>query len=143
NGAAVPTPDAAAMTSADAEMLAAADAALDIARGHMRAFQLHLYIGAVMEMVGAANRYFANAEPWRLAKTDPAHMRAVLYVTLETLRVAAILLQPAMPSSMGKLLDLLAVPQERRSFADLGEAGRLAPGTPLPPPAPVFPRYAQ
>ena len=143
NGAAVPAPDAAAMTSADAEMLAAADAALDIARGHMRAFQLHLYIGAVMELIGAANRYFANAEPWRLAKTDPTRMRVVLYVTLETLRIAAILLQPVTPSSMGKLLGLLAVPEDRRSFADAGEAGRLAPGTPLPPPAPVFPRYAR
>jgi len=131
------------MTPADAEMLAAADAALDIARGHMRAFQLHLYIGAVMELIGAANRYFANAEPWRLAKTDPTRMRVVLYVTLETLRIAAILLQPVMPSSMGKLLGLLAVPEDRRSFAAAGEAGRLAPGTPLPPPAPVFPRYVR
>jgi methionyl-tRNA synthetase len=143
NGAAVPTPDPAALTDADAEMLALADAALGLARAHMRGFQLHLYIGAVMETVGAANRYFANAEPWRLAKTDPARMRVVLYVTLEALRNSAILLQPAMPSSMGKLLDLLAVPEGRRTFADVGEAGRLAPGTPLPPPAPVFPRYAQ
>jgi methionyl-tRNA synthetase len=143
NGAAVPTPDSAATTPADAEMLAAADAALAIARGHMRGFQIHLYIGAVMEMVGAANRYFANAEPWRLAKTDPARMGVVLYVTLETLRVAAILLQPVMPSSMGKLLGLLAIPEDRRRFFDVGELGRLAPGTPLPPPAPVFPRYVQ
>ena len=141
NGAAVPEADS--FAPADAQMLNAAYAALDLARGHMRAFQLHLYIGAVMETVGAANRYFANAEPWKLAKSDPARMKAVLYVTLETLRVAAILLQPVMPGSMGKLLDLLAVPESKRNFADIGEAGRLAPGTPLPPPAPIFPRYAQ
>jgi methionyl-tRNA synthetase len=143
NGAAVPVPEAAAFTPADAEMLGAAYAALDLARERMRAFQLYLYIGAVMETVGAANRYFANAEPWKLAKTDPARMQVVLYVTLETLRVAAILLQPVMPGSMGKLLDLVGAPQGKRSFADIGEAGRLAPGTPLPPPAPIFPRYAQ
>ena len=141
NGAAVPEADS--FAPADAQMLNAAYAALDLARGHMRAFQLHLYIGAVMETVGAANRYFANAEPWKLAKSDPARMKAVLYVTLETLRVAAILLQPVMPGSMGKLLDLLAVPESKRNFADIGEAGRLASGTPLPPPAPIFPRYAQ
>jgi methionyl-tRNA synthetase len=143
NGSAVPTPEADAFTAPDFEMLAAADAALEVARGHMRAFQLHLYIGGVMEIVGAANRYFANAEPWKLAKTDPERMRVVLYATLEALRVAAILLQPVMPGSMGKLLRLLGVDESRRSFAEIGEAGRLAPGTPLPPPAPVFPRYAQ
>jgi methionyl-tRNA synthetase len=40
-----------------------------------------------------------------------------------------------------RLLDLLGVPQDARSFARLGPAGRLSPGTPLPPAQPVFPRY--
>ena len=146
NGAAVPAPGAPA--PADLEMLAAADALAAIARGHMRGFHIHLYIGAVMDVIAAANRYFANAEPWRLAKSDPERMRTVLYVTLETLRIAAILLQPAMPSAMAKLLDLLAVPADRRAFAEI-EAGpidgakRLQPGVALPPPAAIFPRYAE
>ena len=67
-------------------MLARGRALLEAARAHMQTFQLHLYIGAVMDAVGAANRYFANAEPWRLAKSDPERMRSVLYVTMETLR---------------------------------------------------------
>jgi methionyl-tRNA synthetase len=138
NGAAAP--EGGALSEADQEMLASADAALGLARGHMREFQLHLYIAAVMEVVGAANRYFANAEPWKLAKSDPARMRSVLYVTLEVLRTAAILLQPVMPSSMGRLLDLLGVGEADRDFAALPR--RLTPGAPLPPPAPIFPRYA-
>jgi methionyl-tRNA synthetase len=133
-------------------MLARADALIGQARRHMESFALHLYIAAVFEVVSEANRYFANAEPWKLAKSDPARMGLVLYVTVETLRIAAILLQPAMPGSMGVLLDLLAVPPEKRSFAALeadGESGRLeAPhrlesGRALPAPAPVFPRYAE
>jgi methionyl-tRNA synthetase len=43
---------------------------------------------------------------------------------------------------MGKLLDLLAVPADARMFADLAP-NRLTPGAPLPPPAPIFPRYAE
>ena len=80
-------------------MLARADALLGEARRHMQSFALNLYIGAVFEVVSEANRYFANAEPWRLAKSDPARMGLVLYVTIETLRIAAILLQPAMPAT--------------------------------------------
>jgi methionyl-tRNA synthetase len=142
----------AAPAEEDLAMLARADAAIAEARRHMESFALHLYIGAVFDVVSEANRYFANAEPWRLARSDPARMRLVLHVTIETLRVAAILLQPAMPASMGALLDLLAVPPQARMFAAL-EAGaaagrldaphRLEPGRALPPPAPVFPRYVE
>ena len=149
NGAAVPKPDAAAFNEADRAMLANADGLVESARAHMRQFQLSLYIGAVMEAVAAANRYFANAEPWKLAKSDPARMRMVLYVTIDVLRTAGVLLQPVMPAAMGKLLDLLALDASARGFSTLGGDGaldaphRLKPGTPLPPPAVVFPRYVE
>jgi methionyl-tRNA synthetase len=133
-------------------MLARADALIGEARRHMESFALHLYIGAVFEVVAEANRYFANAEPWKLAKSDPARMGLVLYVTIETLRIAGILLQPAMPGSMGALLDLLGVPPEARTFAALDivdgrgrldASHRLEPGGALPHPTPVFPRYVE
>jgi methionyl-tRNA synthetase len=142
----------AAAAKEDLAMLARADGLAGDARRHMRGFALHLYIGAVFEAVSEANRYFANAEPWRLARTDPARMGLVLYVTIETLRIAAILLQPIMPGSMGALLDLLAVAPETRTFAAvdagalagrLGAPHRLEPGRALPAPAPVFPRYVE
>ena len=139
-------------TNEDLMMLARADALIGEARRHMQSFALHLAISAVFEVVSEANRYFALAEPWRLAKSDPARMGLVLYVTIETLRIAAILLQPAMPGSMGALLDLLGVPPDARTFAalDAGErAGRLdaphrlKPGRALPQPKPIFPRYVE
>ena len=118
----------------------------------MQGFLIHLYVGAVFEVVAETNRYFANAEPWKLAKGDPARMRLVLYVTIEALRICAILLQPVMPGSMAKLLDLLGLAPDRRTFAAL-EAGepagrldaphRLEPGRALPAPTPVFPRYVE
>ena len=59
------------------------------------------------------------------------------------MRQVAILVQPVMPASAGKLLDLLAVPADERSFAALGGGAGIAPGTALPAPAPVFPRYVE
>jgi methionyl-tRNA synthetase len=70
-------------------------------------------------------------------------MGTVLYVTAEVIRQVAILAQPAMPGSAGKLLDLLAIPAERRSFSALGATGRMRAGAKLPPPEPVFPRYIE
>ena len=89
-------------------------------------------------MVADANRYFAGQEPWALKKTDPARMETVLYVTAEVLRIIGIMVQPYMPSSAASLLQLLSV-DTNANFADLGK--RLVSGTPLPAPAPIFPRY--
>jgi methionyl-tRNA synthetase len=47
------------------------------------------------------------------------------------------------PTSAGKLLDLLAVPEDQRSFSALGSANRLVPGSALPAPSGVFPRYVE
>jgi methionyl-tRNA synthetase len=60
------------------------------------------------------------------------------------LRQIGILCQPFVPESAGKLLDLLGIPVEQRQFAMLGSSNtRLSPGTNLPAPAPVFPRYVE
>jgi len=59
------------------------------------------------------------------------------------IRQIAILAQPVMPKSSAKLLDSLGSPQDARNFAALGGAARIKPGTQLPAPAPVFPRYVE
>jgi methionyl-tRNA synthetase len=65
----------------------------------------------------------------------------VLYVTAEIIRKVAILAQPVIPDSANKLLDILGVTADMRDFAAL--ATRIVPGTSLPAPAPVFPRYVE
>jgi methionyl-tRNA synthetase len=136
-------PPAGTLTDEDRRILAAADGLLDICRTAMETQQIHQALNAVFTVVADANRYFATAAPWELRKTDPSRMGTVLWVTAEAIRQVAILAQPAMPASAGKLLDLLAVPPEGRDFASLGEAGRLKPGTVLPAPQGVFPRYVE
>jgi methionyl-tRNA synthetase len=68
-------------------------------------------------------------------------MATVLYVLAEVIRRLAILAQPVVPDAAGRMLDQLAVAPERRNFADLGEGGGLRPGTALPRPEGVFPRF--
>ncbi|WP_011580921.1 MULTISPECIES: methionine--tRNA ligase [Chelativorans] len=131
------------LSAADRAILDQAEAALATARGAMGRQAIHAALAAIFDVVAEANRYFAAQEPWALRKTDPARMETVLYTTAETLRRIAILCQPFIPSSAEKLLDLLSVPQDRRGFADVGETAMLAPGTPLPAPQPVFPRYVE
>jgi methionyl-tRNA synthetase len=92
-----------------------------------------------MVVVRAANGYIDIQAPWSLKKTDLARMGTVLYVLAETVRRVGLLLQPVMPDSIGRLLDQLAVPADRRDFSHFDQA--LVGGTVLPPPQGVFPRH--
>jgi methionyl-tRNA synthetase len=131
------------LTDADRDILAQAAIALDKARTAMNDYAPHHALGEIFRVVAEANRYFAGEEPWSKKKTDPARMETVLYVTAETLRRLAIPLQPFIPEAAGKLLDLLGVGPDERDFAHVDEGNALQQGAPLPPPAPVFPRFVE
>jgi methionyl-tRNA synthetase len=133
----VPTPGE--FTDDDSALLTLADALLPRVRGHFDEPAMHLALEAIWSVLGAANRYFSAQEPWVLRKTDEQRFATVLYATLETVRIAALLSQPVMPASAGKLLDLLGQSADARDFAAM--ASRLQPGTELPAPEGVFPRY--
>jgi methionyl-tRNA synthetase len=126
---------------ADQSILDLAAKAYLSARVAMDSQAIHTALAAIFEVVSEANRYFAAQEPWALRKTDFARMETVLYVTAEILRQVGILIQPFMPDSAAKLLNALAVPQDRRQFVHLAREHRLVPATALPAPEPIFPRY--
>ncbi|OBI43785.1 methionine--tRNA ligase [Mycobacterium kyorinense] len=130
-------------TADDAELLANADALLDRVRTEFDAQAMHSGLEAIWLMLGAANRYFSAQQPWVLRKSeaaaDQARFGTVLYTTLEAVRIAALLIQPVLPQSAARLLDLLGQPADQRTFDVIDT--RLAPGTVLPSPTGVFPRY--
>lgn len=136
-------PAAETLTSEDTQMLEQVDGLLASCRTAMATQQIHQALNAIWAVVGEANRYFAAAAPWELRKSDPMRMGTVLNVTAEVVRQVGILIQPVMPDAARRLLDLLAVPEDKRSFAFLCEAGRQAPGLSLPRPTGVFPRYVE
>jgi len=131
------------LAEADLTILAQATDTLVTARKAMAEQAIHQALAAIFGVVAEANRYFAGQEPWALKKTDPARMETVLWTTAELLRRVGILCQPFVPGSATKLLDLLAVPEGERTFANIDDANGLISGTALPGPAPVFPRYVE
>jgi methionyl-tRNA synthetase len=70
-------------------------------------------------------------------------METVLWTTAEVLRVIGLVTQPFIPIAAGKLLDLLAVRADRRMFAHAVPGHALVPGTDLPAPMALFPRYVE
>jgi methionyl-tRNA synthetase len=140
-GGGVPEPGD--FTAADTELLKTADGLLERVRASFDGQAMHLALEAIWLMLGDANKYFSAQQPWILRKSeseaDQARFRTVLYTTCEAVRIAALLVQPVMPESAAKLLDLLGQAEDQRVFTAIG--ARLAPGMVLPPPTGVFPRY--
>ena len=128
-------------TEADKTILAAADGSLARVTQAIDDFAIHRALEIIWSVIADANRYFAGEEPWAHKKTNPKRMETILYVTAEVLRRIAILVQPIMPDSAGRLLDQLGVPPDARDFSAL--MARLKSGLELPAPQAIFPRQVQ
>jgi methionyl-tRNA synthetase len=138
----VPSP--ASFTDEDRQLLGATEALLDRVRAEMAVQALSRALEAIFELVAAANRYVDAQAPWALRMSDPARMATVLYVQAETIRRLALLTQAFLPEASARILDQLAVPADARTLAHYqDDAAGLRPGTPLPRPSGVFPRFPE
>ena len=140
-GGRIPRPGA--LEGADGKLLEACDTLLIALRGLMARQEIHVALGELWRVIGEANRYVDAMAPWQLRKTDSGRAATVLYVLAEVIRHVAVLCQPFTPDAAGRILDQLAVEEGHRGFASLGKTGALEPGTSLPKPVGVFPRYVE
>jgi methionyl-tRNA synthetase len=130
-----------ALREADLALLDGAGALPEKVRAAINRLAFHEALEEVWKVIRAADAYIDHQAPWTLKKTDPERMLTVLYVLASVLRTVAVLLQPFMPDSMGKLLDQLGVAPEARQIAALETP--LVENTPLPAPVGLFPRIIE
>ncbi len=130
-------------------LVAAQDLLDDELRSLMDEQAFNRALEVIWRVVRDANRHIDTDAPWKLRKSDPDEMEAVLYTLMETIRYLAILLRPFMPDSCDRMLDQLGVDDNSRDFNALHgssvayDENSLEPGVDLPNPEPVFPRYVE
>ena len=73
---------------------------------------LHGLLEDVFVMIREANRQMELHAPWKVLRSDPASAAAMLADTAETLRLAALLLEPVMPGLSREILARLGVETE-------------------------------
>jgi methionyl-tRNA synthetase len=78
-------------------------------------------ITEAMNVVGAANKYLSDMEPWKLKNTDPARMASVLHVALQVVDDVKTLLTPFLPSSSSKVHAMLHGSERWAAMPDLVE----------------------
>ncbi|MBR3648565.1 MAG: methionine--tRNA ligase [Paludibacteraceae bacterium] len=65
---------------------------------------------AAMELARIGNKYLAETEPWKLAKTDMGRVATILNLSLQISANLAIAFEPFLPFSAEKLRGMLAMP---------------------------------
>ena len=72
------------------------------------------------------NKYLADTEPWKVVKTDPERVKTILNIALQITANTAIAIEPFMPFSAAKILEMLHV--EKFNWEQLGSMELLAAG---------------
>lgn len=62
-----------------------------------------------MNLARLGNKYLADSEPWKLAKSDPERVKTILNIALQITANLAIVIEPFMPFTSEKLLKMLQI----------------------------------
>ena len=77
-----------------------------------------------MNFARIGNKYLADSEPWKLIKTDAERVKTILNIALQITANIAIAIEPFMPFSAAKILNMLAC--EKFGWERLGAMDLLA-----------------
>jgi methionyl-tRNA synthetase len=71
----------------------------------------------LMNLARLGNKYLADAEPWKVVKTDPERVQTIMYVALQIAAALAVVSEPLLPWSSQKLKTMLNL--EALTWADV------------------------
>ena len=90
------------------------------------AFHFREALKEAMNLARLGNKYLADTEPWKLAKTDMDRVATILNISLQLTANLAIAFAPFLPQSSEKLLGMLQI--SLPAWVDLGRSDLLAVG---------------
>ena len=109
----------------DDELITMACDLVHVYEEQMEKFAFQTALGEIFRVIGRANKYIDENEPWKLAKDEANKPRLarVMYNLLETVRICAGLLTPFMPATSAEILRRLGSPEA--DWESLGFFGTL------------------
>lgn len=153
-------PEAGEFTDQDRALLEASGRAFDSVGEHIAARRFKAGITEAMRIVGLANKYLSDQEPWKL-KDQPERRDTILHVALQVVSDCNTLLTPYLPHSAQKIFEQLGnegiwaaqpeivevtdewmtYPTLQGDYAEqqaVWESRPIVPGKPLSKPTPLF-----
>jgi methionyl-tRNA synthetase len=129
------------VSSPESDIARAGVALANKVRREVEALRIHLALEEVLQYVRSLNKFLNEARPWELAR-DPSkkkELEETLYTAVEGLRIASVLLQPALPTKAKELRAALGLGDY--TIAQTEVWGLSPAGTRIPQEAPIlFPK---
>ncbi|UAB85467.1 methionine--tRNA ligase [Zunongwangia sp. SCSIO 43204] len=110
----VPTP--AEYSTVDEETNAALKAYPAVIASSIEKYRFREAQGELMNLARLGNKYLADAEPWKLVKTDEERTKTIMYVALQIASALATLSEPFLPFTSNKLKEILKFSAEERNL---------------------------
>ena len=129
-------PPAHELTDYDRDTLAEFQGVRDTLSQNIETFHFREALKDAMNLARIGNKYLADTEPWKLAKTDMARVETILNVALQICANLAIAFEPFLPFSAEKLRGMLNM--EQVQWDKLGHTDILATGGKLEQPVLLF-----
>jgi len=92
----------------------------------LEAFRFREALKEAMNLARLGNKYLADAEPWKVIKTDPERVKTIMNIALQITASLTIVLEPFIPFSMEKLRNWLNT--DMLKWEDGGRDHLLKPG---------------
>ena len=121
--------NASAEEEVDNDLKAVAAGTADRVAEKMKELRVADAITEIFTLFKRCNKYIDETMPWALAKneTKQERLRTVLYNLAESISIGAVLIEPFMPETSGKILAQLNAP--KRSFEECKKFGCYVSGT--------------
>lgn len=126
----------------DADLKQTAEAAVKNYAAWMDKLDFSRALESVWQLIGRANKYIDETEPWVLGKDAGQRDRlaAVLYNLTESLRIVAVLIAAAMPDTSAKMIAQLKVPAALATWDSIQSFGGYPFGIEVARCEPLYPR---
>ena len=69
----------------------------------LETFRFREALKEAMNLARLGNKYLADAEPWKVIKTDPERVKTIMNIALQITANLTIICEPFLPFSMEKL----------------------------------------
>ena len=110
----------------DNSVLAEISAIKEKAENSLEAFRFREALKEAMNLARLGNKYLADAEPWKVVKTDTERVKTIMNIALQITANLTIVLEPFIPFSMDKLRKWLNI--DLLNWDDAGRIDLLKPG---------------
>ncbi len=104
-------PTAHELNDYDRQILGEIEAVKGTLSDNIEHFHLREALKDAMTLARIGNKYLADTEPWKLAKTDMQRVETIMNIAIQICANLAIAFEPFLPFSSKKLRDLLGMPE--------------------------------